>query len=301
MSQFFKDKNSIKFKVGIFTIIVIAIFIVSYSYLNDLLDRHKYITIDVLFDHINNLELGSAVTVNGFKKGKVHNIRISEEGVITTLFVDLDFPLKQGTSFIAKESDIMGSHQVDIITGTGSEILDLKKIQKGDSREGFIDLIHRLNIMISNVENIFSKLENADDMLNNINKFIENSNSAFVRVDDILDSINENEIKTIITNLSQSTTDLNKFFSDNKDDLQLAIQNSNIALESVNYTLSTVDSAMVYLNQVAKNISNNNNSLGALVNDKELYQNLINSTQKVDSLLIDIKKNPRKYFRISVF
>ena len=273
----------------------------SYSYLNDLLDRHKYITIDVLFDHINNLELGSAVTVNGFKKGKVHNIRISEEGVITTLFVDLDFPLKQGTSFIAKESDIMGSHQVDIITGTGSEILDLKKIQKGDSREGFIDLIHRLNIMISNVENIFSKLENADDMLNNINKFIENSNSAFVRVDDILNSINENEIKTIITNLSQSTTDLNKFFSDNKDDLQLAIQNSNIALESVNYTLSTVDSAMVYLNQVAKNISNNNNSLGALVNDKELYQNLINSTQKVDSLLIDIKKNPRKYFRISVF
>ena len=279
MSQFFKDKNSIKFKVGIFTIIVIAIFIVSYSYLNDLLDRHKYITIDVLFDHINNLELGSAVTVNGFKKGKVHNIRISEEGVITTLFVDLDFPLKQGTSFIAKESDIMGSHQVDIITGTGSEILDLKKIQKGDSREGFIDLIHRLNIMISNVENIFSKLENADDMLNNINKFIENSNSAFVRVDDILNSINENEIKTIITNLSQSTTDLNKFFSDNKDDLQLAIQNSNIALESVNYTLSTVDSAMVYLNQVAKNISNNNNSLGALVNDKELYKNLINSTQ----------------------
>ncbi|HPY95655.1 MAG TPA: MlaD family protein [Candidatus Cloacimonadota bacterium] len=299
--MFFKDRKKTSFKVGAFTAIVIFLFVISYSYLNDLIQRHKYTTINVLFDNINNLEPGNSVTVNGFKKGRVEEIKASQNGIITTLFIDLDFPLKQGTLFIAKESDIMGNHQIDILPGDGEEILNLSELQIGFTREGFTDLIYRLNTMAENVDKIFSKLENADDMIVNINGFIENSSSVFKKIDKLLTSVNPNQIKSIVHHLNSSTKEINDILHDNKDEINLAIRNSNTALTNINNTISIVDSAMVYLTQVSKSLADSSGTAGAMINDKELYNNLLKTSQKVDSLLIDIKKNPRKYFKISVF
>ncbi len=301
MSLYFKDKKSISIKVGIFTVCVIIIFLISYSYLNDLIQRHRYTTIEILFPNVNNLEPGNSVTINGFKRGRVKEIKVVEKGVMATIYVDLDFPLKKGSLFITKESDIMGNHQIDIIPGSEDEQLDLKKVQTGYSREGFTDLISRMNSMAENVERIFNKLEKADNLLENLNLFLENSNSTFTTIDKLLVNPQHNDLKTIISNLNNGTRELTGLLTENRDQIRQAVKQSNTALTNINYTLSTVDTAMVYLNQVAKSINSDDNTVGVLIKDKSLYNNLLKSSQKIDSLLIDVKKNPRKYFRISIF
>jgi len=301
MSLYFKDKNKISFKVGIFTICVIILFVISYSYLNDLIDKHKYSSIKVLFSNINNLEPGNSVTINGLKKGRVKEIKVVENGILATIYVDIDFPLKEGTLFITKESDIMGNHQIDIIPGSKEALLNVNEIQNGYTREGFTDLIYRMNSMAENVERIFTKLEKADNLLENLNSFLENSNTTFTKIDRLISNPDKNDIKTIVQNLNHSTKELSHLLSNNKEQISQAVRQSNTTLTNINYTLATVDTAMIYLNQVAKNINSENSSVGALINDKTLYNNLLKSSQKVDSLLIDVKKNPRKYFRISIF
>ncbi len=302
MSLFFKDKKNISFKVGLFSIVVIIIFIISYSYLNDLLQSYKYTDIMISFPNINNLEIGNTVTINGFKRGRVKSISISEDGVLVHTLVDLDFELKEGTLFIIKESDLMGNHQIDIIPGKSQVSLDLTQVQAGLSREGLTDLIARMNSMAVNVERIFVKLENADNLLDNLNLFLENANHTFTMVDQVfVNPKSNNDIKTLITQLNSSTRELTSILIDNKENIRKTLQSSAVSFDKLNYTLSTADSAIVLLNTIAQKINTNDNNIGGLLNDKKLYNNLLQSSERVDSLLIDIKKSPRKYFRISIF
>lgn len=108
-------------------------------------------------------------------------------------------------------------------------------------------------------------------------------------------------ISTLITQLNSSTRELTSILIDNKENIRKTLQSSAVSFDKLNYTLSTADSAIVLLNTIAQKINTNDNNIGGLLNDKKLYNNLLQSSERVDSLLIDIKKSPRKYFRISIF
>jgi phospholipid/cholesterol/gamma-HCH transport system substrate-binding protein len=301
MSLYYKDKKSLSLRVGIFTVIVLIIFFISYSYLNDLFQRQKYTQIEIRFPNINNLEPGNSVSINGFKCGKVKKIRSTEHGVIVSTLVDLNFDLNDGTLFIIKESDLMGNHQIDIIPGDGKSNLDLSKTQEGVSREGLTDLIYRMNSMASNVERIFTKLENADKVVNNVNDFITSGNKTLDNINTIITNPNKNDIRSAIYHLNTTTRELSELLVNNKAQIQSLFINSDETFKKLNYTLTVVDSSIVYLNMASKKINQDDNTAGALLNDKQLYKNILKSSERVDSLLIDIKKNPRKYFKISVF
>lgn len=301
MSLYFKDKKDLSFKVGLFSIAVIVIFFISYSYLNDLFQKQKYTSIDIRFPNINNLEPGNSVTINGFKCGKVKTIRSTEHGVIVSTLVDLNFDLKTGSMFIIKESDLMGNHQIDIIPGEGRDLLDLTKTQEGISRQGLTDLISRMNSMAENVERIFVKLEGADKFIHNLDEFVVSGNNTLDNINGVLENPNKNDIRSTITHLNTATRELSDILVTNKAQIQSLLVNSDETFKKLNYTLSVVDSSVVYLNMASKKINTNDNTAGALLNDKQLYKNILKSSEKVDSLLIDIKKNPRKYFKISIF
>ncbi len=301
MSLFFKDRKNIELKVGIFTIITIILLIISYSYLTDLIAKQKYTEIKIIFPNVNNLEPGNNVTINGLKRGRVKNISIVKEGIQVAILVDLEFPLKHDTQFIIKESDLMGNHQIDIIPGSENKDLALNEVQYGVSRQGLTDLVYRMNSMAENVERIFKKFENADNLLENLNNFLTSGNNSLKQIDNFFGPSQKNDMKSMIYHLNITTKELSSFILNNKDEIQSAISNTSLAFERLNNTLSIVDSATVYLLEAGKKLNETDNNAGMLLNDKQLYKNLLRSSEKVDSLLIDVKENPRRYFRITIF
>lgn len=301
MSLFFKDRKNIELKVGLFSIIIVIILLLSYSWLTDLLTKQKYTEIRIIFPNVNNLEPGNNVSINGLKRGRVKQIAIREKGVLVTVMVDLDFPLREGTMFIIKESDLMGNHQVDIIPGEGRNKLDYKELQTGESRQGLTDLIYRMNSMAVNVERIFNKLENADNLLLNFNNFLTASNYSLKQIDQFFGETQKNDVKSLISHLNITTKELSEIIINNRTEIESAITLSDQTFKKLNETITVVDSATVYLLQAGKKLNDTNNNAGLLLNDKTLYQNLLRTTDKVDSILVDVKKNPRRYFRISIF
>ena len=65
-------------------------------------------------------------------------------------------------------------------------------------------------------------------------------------------------------------------------------------------TLNNVYAASQSLNDIMKKLNSNDSSLGMLVNDKQLYDNLNNASASLDSLLRDVKKNPKRYISIKL-
>jgi phospholipid/cholesterol/gamma-HCH transport system substrate-binding protein len=76
---------------------------------------------------------------------------------------------------------------------------------------------------------------------------------------------------------------------------------SSLANSKIQQTIETIQSTMTDLKTVIDKINNGNGSLGLLINDKKLYQNLESTTRSLNTLLDDIRVHPKRYVNISVF
>lgn len=66
-------------------------------------------------------------------------------------------------------------------------------------------------------------------------------------------------------------------------------------------TVVSVDSTLLGLQSITNKLNNNDNTLGLLLNDKQLYDGLLNTVGSADSLLIDLRLNPKRYVHFSLF
>ncbi len=117
-------------------------------------------------------------------------------------------------------------------------------------------------------------------MLTNGNEHVQ---SILKNVDSITYTISNHsdEIGTLINNFSNISDSVSK---------------ANIA-----QTLYKADDAVTQIQLVLNKINSGESSLGALVDDKTLYNNLENASKQLNTLLIDVQKNPKRYVSFPIF
>ena len=185
-----------------------------------------------------------------------------------------------------------------------------------------IDL--RLNKYVSTYHSAGDVLigENAPDMLGSIqNNVLPQLTAMLPKIDTILTGI-----QAIVTNpaLSESIDHLNRITADLEvsskklshimdKDMPPILANVTGITENVNEfssrlneldlkkTVVSVDSTLLSLQSITNKLNNNDNTLGLLLNDKQLYDGLLNTVGSADSLLIDLRLNPKRYVHFSLF
>ena len=298
--KFHQNKKNIEFRVGFFSIIAILILAISYSWFTGVIENRKYTTVKVHFENAGNLEIGSNVTINGVKKGRVKNLQVSSDGVVVHLLVELDFPMQEGTEFYILESNLMGDVLIEIIPGKGKGILDLEEIQTGEKSYGLTKLVVELSEVVNGLESMMNGIYDNDGFLQNLRAVVDTS---LVIVSKISSSYNRNskEVEKLIANTSAISENLARLISENEENVTETITQTADVVKEIKATLTEMEKASSNIQAITEKILQEDNSLNKLITEKELYENLLNATANLDSLLKDIKKNPKKYFKIKVF
>jgi|TARA_B110000858_G_scaffold155306_1_gene177348 phospholipid/cholesterol/gamma-HCH transport system substrate-binding protein len=297
-------------KTGIIAVIIIGISIWGFNFLKgqNLLDSGSR-TFKVEYARIGGLSKSSTVTINGLKVGKVDNIEfdtsVEKRGhLLVTFIIDNDFEFsKRSIVKIYSPNPLSGSN-LAIIPNYEGDIAMSGDLLQGEMEESlFTSIGERLNPLQQKIESVIVR---TDSLFGGLNKVLN---------DNTISGIN-----TSIANLSATIVDIrktieavNSMVSDNQENLKITIENTrnitanfskvseNINAVDFKKIIDKADEAVGNFNEMSKKINAGEGTLGQLLNDKRMYDNLEAATGELEQLLRDIKLNPKRYIHFSVF
>lgn len=284
-------------KIGLSAIVCLIFMFIVIQFLKgiDVSKPANFYTIK--FDNVSDVMVSTPVHVNGYKVGVVHDMQYdytSNQGALVMINLDKELRIPRDSK-VSISKTIMGNASINIdLNPYVSEYY-----VSGDTIVGSTgsDLMGSLGSMMPQINAIVSKV---DSVLGGVNTLVNDPAllASIQRLDGItadlqsmtsaLDKTMKNDLPQIIDNVTTITN--------NVDTLTTTLNTLPIeaTLAQVTTLLNNVEQATAQLNQT-------DNTAGSLLNDKELYERLNKTVNSLDSLLIDIRLNPKRYINVKVF
>lgn len=295
--------KTIELRVGLIVILAIAILVIGIIWVKGIRFNQTRYTYTVIFPNVGTLKVGDPVSVSGVDKGKVKKIKLYQGDVLVTLDLESDVVLKKDARFTVKNIGLMGERFIAVQTGYSDTLLDLSQPIRGDYDTGVSEVMGRMGEMIGQLSRLVGNLEGAlgtkgsreslMEIIKNLKKVSQNLNALLNR--------NKGKFNQTLDNLSYSSAELKKIIDDNKQKLQTTVDNFGEASVKLDNIVTALDTISISLKKLTSKIEGGEGTLGQLVNDTTLYEQIKKTTQHVDDLILDIKKNPKKYLKVTVF
>lgn len=302
-------KISKEFKVGLLALIagVLMYFGVNFLRGSDFLSSTN--TYYAIYDDIDGLTVSNQVLVNGLTVGRVSDIRIlQDQGNKLLVAIDVEDEIMLGDSTVALliDSDLLGSKAISLEIGEVTTPKKHKDMLIGKVDVGFTEAIKQTALpVIDNMDSVFININN---LLANLNRNNEAINATFANLNQTSDDLKKAaaESRQKLANIMDNVNQLTSAFSDAETGLEPFLIKINNLADSLNDMplKQTVDGAYMAMNnlkEITDKINEGGGSLGKLMNNDSLYQNLNNSAESLDRLLIDLRENPNRYIHFSVF
>ncbi len=308
-------KISNETKVGVITVVSLALLFIGYNFLkgNDVFSRENEFYTD--YDNVDGLTVSKPVVVNGYQIGRVSELQLLPNGKIRTHFkIKNEYDIPSNTVARIVSADLLGSKAIVFELGNSKTMAKSGDPLLSDVQANLLEKVEPLQKKIENlVVKLDSVLSGVNTALNeefqrdfktslrsisvsltnmeNITKDVEGlMGSEKVRLAKIMQNLesitnnfkqNNEKINTILANLDHLSEDLSK------SEIKATIDNANQAMKDVQ--------------AITSKINNGEGSIGLLLHDDKLYENLNSASQELDNLVKDVKERPGRYLRLSVF
>jgi len=300
-------KISKEIKAAFFVIASAFILVFGYNYLKGtpLFSNEKVLY--SVYDEVEGLSLGANVTVNGMSIGKVIGINFGDnyKGIKVSFTVPENLNISIKSKAILYEVGVIGGKAISIepVFSNSSVVKDGDRLDSS-IKPGLTELINqqiapiqnKIEGILTGVDSLFLGINNVVnyETQDNLKKSLENFSLSIKNINDLT-----NSMKEIIL---QNKTSINSSFNNiNKTSENLIQITDSILLSQIKPMINNFEVVGKKLNITLEKIENNQGTLGKLINDEVLYNNLINSSKELESLIIDLKLNPKKYVHFSIF
>ncbi|WP_262249170.1 MlaD family protein [Parapedobacter soli] len=302
-------------KVGILAVVAIAILILGYSFLrgNDVFTRE--ITLYTIYDRVDGLTESKPILVNGYQIGRVSKMELQQDGRIRTEFkVKRDYAVPANTVALLSSTDLLGGKAIVFELGNSTEYA-----REGDELPAGIqknimeqvepiqkkaqDIAAVLDSVLNSINNTINKDFQRDfnRSINSIANSLQNLEGITRQLDGLVVS-ERNRISHIVGNVESITNNL----KDNNERIGNVLANldsitDQVAKADFAQTIVSANKAMADFQSITDRINQGQGSIGLLLNDEQLYDNLNQASKNLEELIADMKAQPGRYVHFSVF
>ncbi|ULQ54096.1 MlaD family protein [Flavihumibacter fluvii] len=307
-------KISNETKIGILAVVSITILILGFNFLKGKNLFEKNDKIYAIFPKVTGLLGSNPVLVNGLQVGMVSNIhersRNLSDGIVVTINLarDVDIP-KNSVAVIS--SELLGTASLVIEPGDAAEFLQDGDTLRSRVKAGLLDDVSAsLNPALKSLDGTLQSMDSLIQVAgtyfdpatkNNFQKIFANLGAASASLNTLIASQNSSLNKTlshvnsITGNLDSNKSKINNTLSN------LETTSSKLADLKLEETISNLNKTVAGLNGVLEKANQKDGTIGLLLNDKKLYNNLENTSRSLNILLDDLRVHPKRYVNVSVF
>ena len=292
-----QNKISRNFWIGLATVIALFLFYFGFNFLKG---RNIFDSSELYYVRLadtGGLSRSAAVNLNGYTVGKVKDLKFDYENMdssVASLALEKDLRVPKGSIMYVQSNPLGGAVLI---------------LQVSDSKESYapgdtIESVVKPGLMQSIEEEIAPRiattLKSLDSLIASVNAVVEDPNitltlrefsasAANIRQTSAgLNALMASKVPNILQNVDSATLNVNRIAS-------------SVPAEELEQAVLEFKSVVANLQKVSAQLNAKDNSLGLLLNDPELYRQLQTTVSSADSLLTDIKANPKRYLNISVF
>jgi phospholipid/cholesterol/gamma-HCH transport system substrate-binding protein len=306
-------------KIGIWVVICLTVLIWGINFLKGRDIFRTEVVYYARYKDVGGLTPSTIVALNGFKIGYVRDIYFAKDlsgDLIVKLAIYNNFPLPVGTTAQIASTDLLGSRIVKMDLGNSQQLLHAHDTLKAKTEVGIKQevseqiaplkikaerLLVSLDSIVLSVSQILNPATQED-----ITKSIEQIRITMTHLGSISKNLSDvigeqkGNLASTLTNLNDITSNLKK----NSGSLDHIMNNfstfsDTLAKVQLNRTLNTLNTSISDLDLIMKKIDTANGTIGLLVNDPKLYQNLNYTSESLNRLLIDFRQNPKRYIHFS--
>ena len=308
-------------KAGVITLVTIAAFVWGFNFLKgkDIFGTQRVFY--AVYDNVAGLMTANSITINGLQVGQVKAIYFNpknSEEVIVELLISNDVAIPANSVARLFSSDLLGTRGIQIIVGDSPLLAQsgdtlIPKIQQNlkDELNDMVEpimqktesLITTFDTVLFAVNDIFNR-----ETRQNLITSIESLRNIIVNLEGITHSVDtmvegqKNRLSTIVANAESITSNL----KNNNANLTRIISNTasitdTLSQADVGRMMRKLNESVARLEDMTKKVEQGDGTLGQLINNDTMYNELENSSKQLKALLEDIKLNPGRYVHFSVF
>jgi phospholipid/cholesterol/gamma-HCH transport system substrate-binding protein len=301
-------KVSREVKTAILVIGAILLFIWGYYFLKGRDLFNSYRTFYVVYNDVEGLSPSAPVTLNGLIVGKVTGISFIDNTsgrLRIEMQVKTDFPISKTSHATLYEPGLLGGKQIAIIPDLKNTVM----AEDGDQlvsglKPGMLSVVgEKLSPLQTKVE---GTVVTADSLLHSLNNVFDRRTQENLRVAIL-------ELSETMQQFRMASTSLNTVISGNKAKIDGTLTNLNQASgnfaklsDSLNQanlgqTVKNLEKSLANVDKIINDVEGGKGTLGKLLKDEDMYNNLNDASNELKELIADIKNNPKRYVHISVF
>lgn len=289
-------------RIGLFAVIVIAaaLFMIEFLKGRDIFSSNN--TYYIIYPSVEGLDISTSITVGGYNAGTVSDISYSNarKDYTVTVSVSKDFEIPEDSRMEVYSSDILGTKKIRVLMGSSGI-----NAQSGDTLDGTAetDMLSALGGSLDTViRQIGTVAESVNTLLDERNRkeiglLINRLNNTAANLDAITGMIRSKgpDMEIFVDNLNSVARKLDSAavsagnVLDNAENVTASIRDAGIS--------ETIDSLRMLLSKIQDPAG----STGKLLASDSLYNSITSLSNNLDSLVQSIRRDPKKYIKISVF
>lgn len=301
-------------KVAVFCLTAILVFYFGISFLRGLNFFNKKTYYYAVLENIGNLHESSTIAINGYPIGKVSDIKILSTDpvkICAEMMITEKIALPEDTRFEVAQSDILGGVIVNVIVGHSNVMAHNKDTLSCTLASGIFDnigdLTQQLSSILASIDTVglsFKEAFRPDDPNNgisNIRNTLANMETLIANFNKMIES-NEDTLHQMVLKLNDFSTTLHNAapqlnaIVNNLDNITDTLARNNLSV-LLNDTKETMSS----MKRVMYRFEHGEGTLGQLMQNDSIYNNINRASESLDMLLKDLKENPERYLNIRVF
>ena len=287
-------------KIALVAICGLVIMFIGMNFLKGLNLFSSTATYFISYDDISGLSSSAPIYADGYKVGAVSDIQYDYDksgNIIIKAEIDKQLRIPQGSS-AEIVSDMLGNVKVNLLLANNPrERVAIGGIINGNINNGAMG---QLQDMVPTVMAILPKLDSIAASLNVLLAGPALANSL-------------HNVETVTGNLTVTTTQLNTLLTNLNHDVPGMMKKAgnvldntttltaNLSKVDVAGTMAKVDATLQNVEEFTAQLNDREGSLGLLMHDPALYNNMNSTLRSADSLLIDLKAHPKRYVHFSLF